>query len=77
MQCPKCGSKSEHIKTFEQSPKTNRMWVIERCPRCNYAGWDGFPKLYDDYLEDRTQNVNDGRGFWGNDGKWYPGLRKL
>jgi len=52
-QCPKCLSHSEHIFTFESSPKTGVQWVIERCPKCQYAGWPGNPLKYDEYLAAR------------------------
>ena len=73
-QCPKCYSLAEHIKTFDIDPSTGEQWVIERCPRCQYAGWEGNPRLYSDYLENRTTKPDEGCDNGPSTGKWRFGL---
>jgi predicted secreted protein len=52
-QCPKCFYHTEHIYTFEL--KKGKQWVIERCPNCEYAGWDSNPMTYNEYLAEKRK----------------------
>lgn len=59
-QCPKCGSHQEHIYTIEG----RKRYAIERCPRCEFAGWPDNPIPYDEYLRKRRQTFTpDGRNW--------------
>jgi len=59
MGCPKCGSSQDHIFTCESDGKTK--WIIERCSRCQYAGWPDNPTPYADFIKDREARKGGGR----------------
>lgn len=66
MICPGCNQRVEPVKSFENSPKTGKQWVITRCPR-ERCGFNLDIESYDAYLGSRAGSEDPRRDIRGDD----------